>query len=113
MNHKLIYVAADGNFGDATDMLLVNSDGFTDEDWQSLSDCPDRYRLEEADEIAVYRSNEPVVWAWLTKSEAEKAIGALQRAGNYLTHYNVIGLADELDEIRDLLHSRALGLEVK
>lgn len=48
MNRTYIYVATDGNYGDANDMILVETTNFTQDDWVELHNAPDHRRLQEA-----------------------------------------------------------------
>lgn len=45
------YFATDGNYGDGEDILLIDTDLFTDEDWDEIESQPDNDRLETAQEI--------------------------------------------------------------
>lgn len=99
----LLYVASDGSYGNAADLLLVNAADFTPDDWESLDGVDDRYRQEEAAEIGVFRMAEPVVWAWMTDNEAAEVTLALQTAINVLTDKDNMGLAERLGDVRDVL----------
>jgi hypothetical protein len=48
----LAYFASDGNFGDATDLVLIDVSNFTSEDWEELDMVPDNERQERAIELA-------------------------------------------------------------
>lgn len=52
------YFATDGNYGDATDILVIDSDLFTNEDWISISEELDYYRATLAKEIYQHRLKE-------------------------------------------------------
>lgn len=45
------YFATDGNYGDAEDILIIDTDLFTQEDWEEIESQPDYDRLETAQEI--------------------------------------------------------------
>lgn len=45
------YFAIDGNYGDATDLILVHTDDWTEEDWDRIFDTNDNDRLAVAKEI--------------------------------------------------------------
>jgi hypothetical protein len=99
-----MYVARDGSYGDATDLLLVNTNGFTPEDYESLDGVDDGYRMEEAAEIGVYRMAEPVVWAWMTENEAAQVLDTLETAIGIAIKTGNIGLAESLGDVRDVLN---------
>ena len=42
------YFATDGNYGDAEDILVCNTDHWTNEMFMFVSECPDLYRLDVA-----------------------------------------------------------------
>lgn len=99
----LMYVATDGSYGDATDLLLVNAADFTAEDYEALDKADDGNRQEEAIEIATYRKNEQIVWAWMDADEAYQIIGTLDAAVATAMSLGQVGLAEEIGDIRDVL----------
>ena len=103
MDTTLLYVATDGSYGDATDLLIVNSHAFTPEDWESLDNVDDRYRQEEAAEIGVYRSTEPLTWVWMTEREVSEARTALEFAVDVLNMHGNTGRADSLTSVLSIL----------
>lgn len=50
------YFAADGNYGDADALVVVNTNRFTDEDWQAIDEAGDEERAEVA--LSIYRNLE-------------------------------------------------------
>lgn len=46
MSH--IYFALDGSYGNAVDILIANTDNWTEEDWQTVEEASDSERLEVA-----------------------------------------------------------------
>ena len=52
----------------------------------------------------VYCPNEPVVWAWLTKSEAAQILATLEAVIAYHSTTGAPGFAEELGDIRDVLN---------
>ena len=52
------YFAEDGNYGDATNLVVINTDLFTDEDWLSISEELDSYRSHYAKIILKHRQKE-------------------------------------------------------
>lgn len=46
------YFAADGNYGDATDLVIVQTSDWTTEDWDIIMDCNDTDRKKVAESIA-------------------------------------------------------------
>lgn len=46
------YFATDGNYGDATDILIVHTDQFTEADWEQIEQAPDAHRAMVAEMIA-------------------------------------------------------------
>jgi hypothetical protein len=52
------YFAADGNYGDASDCVVVDTSDFTDSDWEELGNLGDNGRMEFLGElIDKYRPN--------------------------------------------------------
>lgn len=52
------YFATDGNYGDGEDILLIDTDLFTDEDWINISEELDYYRIDLAKSIYEQRLKE-------------------------------------------------------
>jgi hypothetical protein len=52
------YFATDGNYGDAEDILVIDSDLFTNEDWINISEELDYHRAELAQTIYKQRLKE-------------------------------------------------------
>lgn len=50
------YFATDGNYGDAENILVVDTDNFTNEDWIAISEELDYYRTDLVREIAGKRN---------------------------------------------------------
>ena len=50
-----MYFAADGSYGDATDMLIVDTDLFTQEDWDEIDNASDSERSDLAQQIATMK----------------------------------------------------------
>lgn len=46
------YFAEDGSYGDATDIAIIHTDSFTEDDWQQVSEAPDNVRKFVAEQIA-------------------------------------------------------------
>ena len=46
------YFAADGNYGDAKDLVIIHTDKFTEDDWELIESSPDRARHVVAEHIA-------------------------------------------------------------
>jgi hypothetical protein len=52
------YFSADGNYGDASDCVVVDTSDFTDSDWEELANLGDLGRMEYLGElIDKYRPN--------------------------------------------------------
>lgn len=49
------FFSTDGSYGDATDILVVDTSNWTDEDWRDIDDASDMTRLDIAIEIAKRR----------------------------------------------------------
>lgn len=108
MDKTLLYVAKDGSYGDATDLLLVDATDFTSDDYESLDGVDDGYRREEAAEIAVYRIADPLRWAWMTEDEAHQIVGTIEAAIAVAMSHGQMGLAEELGDVRDVLRRTSL-----
>jgi len=52
------YFATDGNYGDAEDLVVIDSDLFTNEDWINISEELDYYRIDLAKSIYDHRQKE-------------------------------------------------------
>jgi hypothetical protein len=52
------YFATDGNYGDAEDLVVIDTDLFTEEDWTSISEELDNYRSHYAKIILKHRQKE-------------------------------------------------------
>jgi len=52
------YFTDDGTFGSANDgeIIILNVDNFTDDDWNNINECPDSTRMELAQVIAKERT---------------------------------------------------------
>lgn len=48
----MTYFAYDGNYGDADEIVILETSSFTDEDWDYLETVPDWQRGREANRIA-------------------------------------------------------------
>jgi len=103
MSH-ILYVAEDGNYGDAHNMLLVDASNFTPEDWDALNYVGDTDRQFEATEIGVSHDAEPIVWCWATKNEAAQILATLEAVIAYHSTTGAPGFAEELGDIRDVLN---------
>lgn len=100
----MLYVAQDGSYGDATDLLLVDATDFTSEDYEALDAVDDGYRREEAAEIGTYRMAEPLRWAWMTEAEAAQMLDSLEAAVRILTDAGQIGIAEQIGDVRDVFN---------
>lgn len=110
----LLYIAADGNYGDASDLLLIDAREFDNEDYLTIDNENDSDRQEKGAEIALAKEMEPLKWFYATEYECAQILDTLEAAINALTfttltynpytkHYTpAIGLAEELGDIRDL-----------
>ena len=45
------YFATDGSYGDATDLIVIDTDLFTEEDWDEIQNASDAERAELAWQI--------------------------------------------------------------
>ena len=53
------YFALDGTYGDATDIIIVHTDDWTNDDWDRIMDAHDIERSSVAQAIAEARRSEP------------------------------------------------------
>lgn len=107
----LMYVATDGSYGDAADLLLVNADDFSGEDYEALDKVDDAYRQEEAIEIVTYNNGDSLVWAWMTTDEAFQIVNTLNAALATAMSAGQIGLAEEIGDIRDVLRRSGIKFD--
>lgn len=54
---NLSYFAADGNYGSADNLALVDTDEWTNEDWQDVDEAGDNDRLDVAKRIQAKRKS--------------------------------------------------------
>lgn len=50
------YFTSDGTFGDASDILIVDTSNWTESDWSRIDECSDNDRKDIADIIDAFRS---------------------------------------------------------
>jgi hypothetical protein len=113
-NNKLMYVAPDGDYGSAAKLLLIDTDGFTHDDYVALESVDDGYRQEEATELSLYKMNEPLVWAWMTEDEAFLFLETIEHLIGKMLNMELLGFAGDLGDIRDvLLRSHSIASLVK
>lgn len=105
----LMYVAADGSYGDATGLTLVNVTEFTNDDYEALELHGDADRADFAADIAHSHDHDETVWAWMTKSEATQVLRSLSEAVELLIRHGCIGTAEEVGDMRDVLHRSGIG----
>lgn len=97
------YFAADGSYGDAKDLILVDSDTFTADDWEHFDRLSDYDRVTEACATAYNRDRfygDPVPMA---EDERALAIETLEAVIVHLTANGFPGWGAELGDIRDFL----------
>ncbi len=104
MNKALMYVAADGSYGDATNLLIVDATDFIGADYEALDGVDDGERQEEAQEIAHYRMTDPITWVWMTSIEAAQMLDTLTNVIELLIEEGRPGLAEEIGDVRDVLN---------
>lgn len=51
------YFAADGNYGDATDGIIIDTERFTESDWEEIESAHDSERTEVAIRISRNRNS--------------------------------------------------------
>jgi hypothetical protein len=101
---NLMFVARDGSYGDATDMVLIDADGFDDDDYDRLAQItPAEAAADTARIIATEYGNTQVTWAWMTTDEVDEMRETLEAAIANLIADNAMGLAGQLGDIRDVL----------
>lgn len=47
-----VYFAVDGSYGNAVDMIEVNTENWTEEDWEAIEQASDSERIEVARDLA-------------------------------------------------------------
>lgn len=52
---QLSYFAIDGSYGDATDIIIVSTDSFTDADWEDIANASDSERSELVEQILYFQ----------------------------------------------------------
>lgn len=107
----LMYVATDGSYGDARDLLLVDASGWTANDYEALEAVDDGNRVEEAVEIVTYRSDDSLVWAWLTTDEAFQITMTIDAAIATAMSVGQMGLAEQLGDVRDVLRRSGIKFD--
>jgi hypothetical protein len=97
------YFAADGNYGDAADLLLVETDTFTAEDFENIDLRRDDLRLVEAELLANERDRHFGYAIAISDDERAIAIDTLEAVIQHLTTHGFPGWGAELGDIRDIL----------
>ena len=49
------YFAQDGNYGDATELIIVDTTNWTEDDWLLIEDATDSERADMAERITIER----------------------------------------------------------
>jgi len=97
------YFAADGNYGDAADLLLVESDTFTADDFEDIDRRSDHYRAVEAELLASERNRHHGNAIAISNDERDIAIDTLEAVILHLTSHGFPGWAEQLGDIRDII----------
>lgn len=97
------YFAKDGNYGDAADLLLVDTDTFTAEDFENIDMRRDDLRPVEAELLANERDQHYGNAVAISDDERAIAIETLEAVIHHLTHTGFPGWGAELGDIRDIL----------
>jgi hypothetical protein len=58
------FFSNDGSYGDAEDLLIVDTDNWTDEDWRDIDDASDLTRLDIAKDIAERHQREQEILSY-------------------------------------------------
>jgi hypothetical protein len=108
MTKRLMFVASDGSWGDATGLLLFDATDFDSNDVIEIGNDPNpAFAIEK---IAGQRGTDPLTWAWMTDDEAWQVINSLDVAITLLTTRGDMGLAEQIGDVRDVI--ARCGVEV-
>lgn len=102
------YFAADGNFGDAQDLILVDTDTFQSDDWDYLLNLSDSDRSTEAYAMAVNRDRIAGDAVVVPENERAQMNETLEAVITFLTRSGAYGWAEELGDIRDVINRMAV-----
>jgi len=103
------YFANDGNYGDATDIVLVDASTFTDTDWEYFDGLREWDRASEAYAMAYNRDHTAGGAILATDDEVAQMVETLEAVIDYLIQNAAdgnIGWAEQLGDIRDVLTTR-------
>lgn len=54
------YFAADGSYGDATGLVIIDTSNLTEENWQAIEEASDEHRAQLAASLAVLATPEDI-----------------------------------------------------
>lgn len=108
------YFAIDGNYGDASDLVIVDTSTFTHDDHEYLDQLPESDRATEALAMALNRDSIAGPALVATDDEIYQMVETLEGVIEYLTSMSsrngfVVGWAEQLGDIRDVLTKRVMG----
>jgi len=101
------YFAQDGNFGDATDLVLVDTDTFNADDYNDLLDLSDSDRATAAFAMATNRGTHAGNAIPVSESDYAQAYDTLEAVIEFLIRSGAVGWAEQLGDIRDLITRKA------
>jgi hypothetical protein len=52
------YFASDGNYGDATELIIVHTDSLTEDDWRIIEESPDSARQQVVCDLIYKKQNQ-------------------------------------------------------
>ena len=101
------YFAQDGNYGDATNLILVETDTFTADDFEDIDLRSDHYRAMEAELLASERDRHYGNAIAISDDDCAQACDTLEAVISFLTRSGAVGWAEQLGDIRDLITRKA------
>lgn len=99
---NFMYIASDGNYGEAQNLVIVDHTNFTETDYEVIDFAGDEERGNIAAIIAKGHGNDPIATVWMTADEAHAILHTINTAQGLADMAGQMGLAEELGDIRDV-----------
>ena len=106
------YFITDGAYGDARGLYLLNTQHFTEQDWQDIDDCPDRTRTALAQAIYKQRAEENESFDSMYEDVPEYLKLAISHVVSAMKTDDQTDKANHLVEARIALNSVVEGLSL-
>lgn len=109
----LTYFAQDGNYGAAEGLVIIDTQEWKYDDWQDVDQTSDLVRSEQARSSATKYDGLVGPAVIIGEDEIPQVMLTLETVINYLTSQGLVGWAEELGDVRDVLERTTYSVEVK